>query len=262
MARPKVKDKKDKKAPADAVPRRDKEVEAEAQLRAYHALGREVLARIEGGKLDAATLRQLDAETGYGLDNIRKARVFARVYSKEQLDDLCALRTPSGMPLPWRLVRQLLMLPPGETRDALQRKAAERGWGLDELAAAIPRKQRLRQTRREGGRPFVRPGTVADGLRRIARHGDEWLRRYGSRAWSGDDWLGGKPGAAGPGGLKARLAEAREVLREVREAAAELEGKLKKFEAEMGDGRPAGPAKPRPSRGGAKSGRRAGSHRD
>ncbi len=115
------------------------------------------------------------------------------------------------MPLPWRHVQQLLKLPPGERRDALQRKAAERGWGLEELAAAIPGKVRRRQTRREGGRPFLRPRTVADGLRRIVRHGDEWLRRYGSKAWSGDDWLRGKVGAAGPGGLKARLAEAREV---------------------------------------------------
>ena len=247
---------KDEKAPAEAGPRRDKESEAEAQLRAYHALGREVLARIEGGKLDAATLRRLDEETGYGLDNVRKARVFARVYSKEQLDDLCALRTPSGMPLPWRLVRQLLMLPPGETRDALQRKAAERGWGLDELAAAIPRKQRLRQTRREGGRPFVRPGTVSDGLRRIARHGDEWLRRYGSRAWSGEDWLRGKVGAAGRGGLKARLAEAREALREVRESVVELEARLNRFEAEMGEDRRGESAASRSPAGGPKSGHR------
>ena len=258
MARPKG---KDEKAPADAVPRRDKESEAEAQLRAYHALGRKVLARIKEGKLDAATLRALDEETGYGFDNIRKARLFARVYTVKQLDELCALRTPRGMPLPWRYVQQLLMVTPGEVRDALQRKAAERGWGLEELDAAIPRKVRRGQTPREGGRPFVRPRTVADGLRRIARHGDEWLRRYGSKAWAGDDWLRGKVGER-PVGLKARLAEAREVLREVRGAVAELEARLKRFEAERGEGRPAGPAKPRPSRGGAKSGRRPGSRGD
>ncbi len=259
MARPKV---KDEKASADAVLMRDKVSEAEAQLRAYHALGRKVLARIKDGPLDAVSLRELDEETGYGFDNIRKARVFARLYTQEQLDELCSLRTPSGMPLPWRHVRQLLMLSAGEGREALQRKAAERGWGLEELDAAIPRKVRRKQTRREGGRPFLRPRTVADGLRRIARHGDEWLRRYGSKAWSGDDWLRGKLGAAGRSGLKARLAEAMEALREVRESVVELEAKLKKFEAELGEGRPAGPAKPRPSRGGAKSGRRAGSHRD
>ena len=97
---------------------------------------------------------------------------------------------------------------------------------------------------------------MADGLRRIARHADEWLRRYGSKAWSGDDWLGGKVCAAGPGGLKARLAEARQVLREVREAAAELEARLKRFEAEMGEDRPAGSAASRRTPGGPKSGRR------
>src|SRR3954447_5150923 len=113
-------------------PRRDKVAEAEAQLRAYHALGRKVLERLRGGPLDAATLQELDEETRYGFDNIRKARVFAARYTAGQLDELCKLRTPAGMPLPWRHVRQLLMLPPGEEREALQRKAAERGWGLDE----------------------------------------------------------------------------------------------------------------------------------
>src|SRR3954451_15275467 len=127
-------------------PRRDKVSEAEAQLRAYQALGRKVLDRLRGGPLDSATLRKLDEETGYGFDNLRKARVFATRYTEAQLDELCRLRTPEGRPLPWRHVRQLLMLPPGEKRDALQRKAAERGWSLEQLGAAIPRKVRRQQT--------------------------------------------------------------------------------------------------------------------
>ena len=148
------------------------------------------------------------------------------------------------MPLPWRHVQQLLKLPPGERRDALQRKAAERGWGLEELAAAIPRKREAPAGAARGG-PALRE--AEDGGRRAAA--GRAVRRgvaapaYGSKAWSGDDWLGGKVGAAGPGGLKARLAEAREVLREVRRAVDELEARLKRFEAEMGEGRPAGPAK-------------------
>lgn len=140
--------------------------------------------------------------------------------------------------MPWRHVRQLLMMPPGEAREALQRKAAERGWGLEELVAAIPKAVRRKQTRREGGRAFRGPRSLADGQRQVVRHGDEWLRRFGSRAWACDDWLGGKVGAAGPGGLKARLAEAREALRKVRESIAELEGKLKRVEAEVIDGQP------------------------
>ena len=145
------------------------------------------------------------------------------------------------MPLAWSHVRQLLMLPPGEVRDALQRKAAEGGWGMEDLVAAIPMKVRRKQTRREGGRAFRRPKTLVDGLRQIVRHGDEWLRRY-DKAWAGDDWLGGKVGAAGPGGLAARLAEAGEVLRKVRKSAAGLEARLGRLEAEAGAGKPAGSA--------------------
>src|SRR3954447_13547750 len=142
-------------------PRRDKVAEAEAQLRAYHALGRKVLGRLQGGPLDASTLRELDDETGYGFDNLRKARVFATRYTEAQLDELCRLRTPEGRPLPWRHVRQLLMLPPGEGRDTLQRKAAERGWSREDLVGAIPKKVRREQTRREGGRAFRGPRSLA-----------------------------------------------------------------------------------------------------
>ena len=124
---------------AEEVRRRDKPTEAEDQLRDYHFLGRIVLDRIQGGPLDLTTLRELSARTGYGYDNLRKARVFARRYTRHQFDALCRLRTPAGKPLPWRHVQQLLMLPPSEGRDALQRKAAERGWGPEELSAAIPR---------------------------------------------------------------------------------------------------------------------------
>ena len=110
------------------------------------------------------------------------------------------------------------MLPPGEGRDALKRNAAERGWSLGELTDAVPKKVRREQTRRKGGRAFRGPRTLTVGLRQIERFGDEWSRRFGSKAWSGEEWLEGKADAAGSRGLKARLAEAREALRKVRES--------------------------------------------
>jgi hypothetical protein len=210
--------------------------EAEVQLRAYHALGRKVLERLQGSQLDAVTLQRLDKETGYGFDNLRKTRVFAARYTARQLDELCRLRTPQGMPLPRRHVRQLLMLPPGEDRDSFQRKAAEGGWSLEEMTAKIPGKVRRHQTQREGGRAFLGPRGLADGLRRVKRHGDEWLRRFGSKAWADSDWLDRRAGAAGPGGLERRLDEAREALRAVRRSVAGLERKLRQVEAEPGDG--------------------------
>jgi len=248
MARPKA---KEEKAPTAGELRRDKVSEAEARLRAYHALGIMVRDRVKEGRLDADTVLKLSEETGHGADNIRKARVFAARYTAGQLDELCHLRTPEGMPLPWRHVRQLLMLPPGEGRDALQRKAAERGWSLEELVTAIPKRVRREQTRREGGRAFRGPRSLADGLRQIERHGDEWLRRFGSKAWAGEEWLEGKVGAAGPGGLKARLEKAQEALKKVRESVAELEGKLKRVEAGVNDGRSSGPGAARYGTAGA-----------
>src|SRR4051794_28081372 len=105
MAGPKA---RDEKSPTEGVTRRDKASVAEARLRAYHALGIMVRSRVKEGRLDADTLFKLSEETGHGADNIRKARVFATMYTAEQLDELCKLRTPEGMPLPWRHVRQLL----------------------------------------------------------------------------------------------------------------------------------------------------------
>src|SRR5436305_1431218 len=159
MAKPKA---RDETAAGEGGPRRDKASEAEARLRAYHALGWKVRGRIKGGQLDAATVRELGEETGYGADNIRTTRAFAARYTGRQLDELCRLRTPGGMPLPWRHVRMLLMLPPGPGRDALQRRAAEKGWTLEELAAAIPQAVRRGQSRRAGGRP-VRPARAVAG---------------------------------------------------------------------------------------------------
>lgn len=213
-------------------PRRDKASEAEAQLRAYHTLGVKVGARFKEGRLDADTLQKLTGETGYGADNIRKARVFAARYSIKQLDDLCRLRTPEGKPLPWRLVRQLLMLPPGEDRDTLQKQAAEKGLSLEEVIAKIPRKVRRGQTRREGGRAFRKPQSLADGLRQVVRHGGEWLRRQRHEAWREFDWIASKPGTPGRGGLAARAAEARATLMEMRDEIKKLNSKIKRLEPE------------------------------
>lgn len=231
---------KNETAAAGVGPVRDKASREEARLRAYHALGEKVLALLKGARLDADTLQKLHEETGYGFDAIRKARVFAKVYTKVQLDELCKLRTPeeglrAGMPLSWRLVRVLLMLPPGEGRESLQRKAAGKGWTLEELVAAVPKRVRAKQTRRGGGRDFRRPKTKTGGLRQVAWYGEAWLRRY-HKAWETFDWLESKTGAAGPGGLDRRLAEARLTLKRLGAAVKKLDSRLGELEREQAGG--------------------------
>src|SRR5205085_6212301 len=100
---------------------------------------------------------------------------------------------------------RLLMVPADRGRAGLQRQAAEKGWGLEDLEAAIPRRVRRARKGRQGGRPFRRPATLAAGLKQVARHGRAWLRRH-RHAWAGDDWLAARAGAAGPGRLAARRA--------------------------------------------------------
>ena len=189
MAKPKI---KDEKAPAEGRPRRDKAAEAEAQLRAYHALGIMIGARVKEGRLDAETVRKLGEESGHGADNMRKSRVFAAKYTANQLDELCKLRTPVGMPLPWRHVRQLLMLTPGEGRDSLQRKAAERGWSLEDLVAAIPKKY--------GGRRRATRAAGRSGAQRA------WRTRCGRSCGTATSGCGGSAARRGPltTGSKAR----------------------------------------------------------
>jgi len=59
---------------------------------------------------------------GLRLDNMQRARQFARSYSEKELDELCWLRTPGGMPLGWGHVRRLVSLPNKAKRSALQRR--------------------------------------------------------------------------------------------------------------------------------------------
>ena len=143
-----------------------------AKLRHYHRLG----SQSNQPKNPALTSAKLADNMRLNVSTMRKARAFARLYSTKELDQLCALRRPSGLPLQLGHVLYLLTVEDKKARTALQRQAATEGWTSPELYAEIRRHHRG-GPRRQGGRPVRVPGNVAGCLRKIVVDGGPWLRR-------------------------------------------------------------------------------------
>ena len=235
------------------------------RLRAYHALGREALARDpEGAAPDPATARELAAKKKYGLGTVQEARRFARTYPAGDLEELLRLRSPAGTPLSWGHVRQLISIPGKRARETMAKQAAREGWTARRLVSAIQGEVVGRKRRSGGGRRFAAPRSPEEGLRQVAAHTGEWLRRCRG-AWSeGAAWLSdeawGTPGATNPE-AKARLEAAREGLRKMARAALELEACLEAVAAGLKDedvGGEAVPASSEPAKPGSRKPRRPG----
>src|SRR4051812_44600950 len=240
--------------------RPDPAAEAESRLRHLHAVGREALARFPiGAAIDPDTVHEIAEREGLRLDNMQRARQFARAYSEKELEELCRLRTPAGMPLGWGHVRRLVSIPNKAKHAALQRRAAKEGWTAAQISEAILREV-VGRRRQNGGRPFAAPRTLGEGLRQVVLRSEEWLRRC-RESWSGEAaWLAAgaevSKGKADHESLVARMEVARRVLLEVGRAALELEARLGKVTLADGDRRgESGPADGPAVRGGREGGR-------
>src|SRR3954451_3397350 len=103
----------------------DPAAEAVERLRRYHAIGTDALQRFPvGAKFDSATIHQLALQESIDIDTARKARLFARRYTKAELEEICQLRGRGGMPLGWSHIRHLMSVQDKSTRSDLQRRAA------------------------------------------------------------------------------------------------------------------------------------------
>ncbi len=125
------------------------------ELRDYHQRGREILGH--EGKKDVAN-EELMERYGVSPDQYFKTWAFAKYYTEDELEELCAAEPP----LHWSHVRELLVF--GGTSDGkakrakLQADAIKNGWTVNQLREAI-RKVRRKTSRRRaakkrGGRPF------------------------------------------------------------------------------------------------------------
>lgn len=141
-----------------------------AKLREYHRLGQECnLLPTRKERREFADQQAISQTT------IRKLRSFAREYTAKELDELCRLRKPDGMPFHSGYIPYFLCVHRKTERQRIQRKAAEAGWTAPEVHVAI---QQIRGGRRGGGgRPMKKPATAEAGLARITADGRLWVRR-------------------------------------------------------------------------------------
>ena len=141
-----------------------------AKLREYHRLGLECnLLPTRKERREFADQQAISQTT------IRKVRAFAREYTSPELDELCRLRKPDGMPFHFGYIPYFLCCHGKKERQKLQRQAAENGWTAPEVHAAIRQMRGGRQG--GGGRPMKKPATAEAGLTRITADGRLWVRR-------------------------------------------------------------------------------------
>jgi hypothetical protein len=151
----------------------------EARIRSYHALGKK--AWDEKGKpwsrRGGGLIVQLAEEAGVHTATVRAARRFASRYTGPQLEELCGLHGPDGLPLGLAHVKVLAQVRDKRRRRALQRRAAKEGWGVKRLRREV---QAAAGAKRSKGRSRLRgEDSARDALEQSREFAEDWLRRTG-----------------------------------------------------------------------------------
>jgi len=142
-----------------------------ANIRQFYQLGR------RANELVAKTA-EFARSVGKNARTMTAARRFAdpdRGYTPDELEDLCQLRRPNGLPLHWGHVQQLITVPTKRIRRRLEREAAKEAWTSAELAVAV--RQAIGRRRPAHGRPMKRPATPGAGLLQLLADSSLWRRR-------------------------------------------------------------------------------------
>ena len=152
--------------------------EAIQKLRAYYQLGCDVRDADTNNPDRKAYSKGVSLrfaeELGVSRDFIDKARQFASSYTLKELEDLCRLRRPDGMPMGTSLIVPLLKLKDKKVRRRFQRRAAQEGWTkvrLEQELALIPSDRPS-----SGGRRPAKAATMEEALREIALRSERWSR--------------------------------------------------------------------------------------
>jgi hypothetical protein len=167
-------------------------------IRKFHELG----GTVPGRRYDHEVKKRA-ADLGRSDGDVRKARKFHEVYTKEEVEDLCLMiasvqkNQPDDAPIFSRThVVRLLSAKPRD-RKTLQKNAIKNAWSVSKLQEEITL---LKGQRRAGGRP----PNVGHGLTSLCCNArgkcETWLRWLDAASAS----TGGKPGSV-PAGLPKKL---------------------------------------------------------
>jgi hypothetical protein len=148
------------------------------KVREFHSLGRQALqaAPLEREKKHHAGVIKQFARPGVSVPTVYKARQFAATYSDEELDQLCARRSPAGKPLGIGHVYELILIRKAKLRLQFEERAALEGWSARRL-----RTERLlacgasAKASKAGRKPKL-PERMPEFLQQLSQRTEQWLR--------------------------------------------------------------------------------------
>ena len=140
------------------------------KIREMHELGRGLPPKSAYGEAEAVTLAT-EKKVGHG--TVYRAKQFARMFSKKDVDRLCKL-CRDGNSLSWSHLPQIFKVKSKQERWDLLDLAVEHGWSTRDLKCEVDR--RYRKKRKYGGGKPKMAADAAGLLQQIARTSDSWLR--------------------------------------------------------------------------------------
>lgn len=153
----------------------------EQRVRKHHKTGRLANQAQEAERSISTTA--FAKKKGLDPGTLRRWKLFAKLYSAlptkkhnglSELDILCMLRRPNGLPLHWGYLPYLLSIKKNKARREMAEKAATEGWSPARLHAEICAKE---QRPRGHGRSVTIPTKLEDGVRHVLRESQLWLAR-------------------------------------------------------------------------------------
>ena len=140
----------------------------------FYKLGVEFL-KATGGERSPGKAEELAEKSGYSQVAVYKARQFAKMYSQDELEELCSLGESEGQPLGIGHVHQLIQIKGAGERKRLQKAASKNFWSSRKLKEQRKHKHGYKVATKVGRKPR-RAANADEALLQLAQHADQWLR--------------------------------------------------------------------------------------